>query len=155
VDKTGTLTEGKPRVVAVRPAPGSSEVEVLRLAGSLERSSQHPLGAAVVQAARERNLPLTEARDFAAPVGKGVTGLVDGHHLVIGNARIMGELKIQLGSLAAEADRLRQEGATAIFIAIDGTAAGVLAIADPIKATTPGAIAALKAAGIRVVMLTG
>jgi Cu+-exporting ATPase len=155
VDKTGTLTEGKPRVVAVHPAPGFSEEEVLRLAGSLERSSQHPLGAAVVQAARERNLPLAEARDFDAPVGKGVTGLVDGHHLVIGGARIMRELNIQLGSLAAESDRLRQEGATTIFVAIDGTAAGVFAIADPIKATTPGAVAALKAAGIRVVMLTG
>jgi len=155
VDKTGTLTEGKPRVVAVRPAPGSSEEEVLRLAGSLERSSQHPLGAAVVQAAKERNLLLTEVRDFDAPVGKGVTGLVDGHRLVVGSARIMRELNIELGSLAAEADRLRQEGATAIFVAIDGTAAGVFAIADPIKATTPGAVAALKAAGIRVVMLTG
>jgi Cu+-exporting ATPase len=155
VDKTGTLTEGRPRVVSLRPAPGSSEEEVLRLAGSLERSSQHPLGAAIVQAAKERNLALTEVRDFDAPVGKGVTGLVDGHHLVIGNARIMRELSIQLGSLAEEADRLRQEGATVIFVAIDGTAAGVFAIADPIKASTPGAVAALKAAGLRVVMLTG
>jgi Cu+-exporting ATPase len=155
VDKTGTLTEGKPRVVAVRLAPGFTEEEVLRLAASLERSSQHPLGTAVVQAAKERNLPLGEVRDFDAPVGKGVTGSIDGHRLVIGNARILREANIDLGVLAAEADRLRQEGATAIFVAIDGAAAGVIAIADPIKSTTPRAVAALKAAGVRVVMLTG
>jgi P-type Cu+ transporter len=155
VDKTGTLTEGKPRVMAVRLTPGFTEEEVLRLAASLERSSQHPLGTAVVQAAKERNLPLAEVQDFDAPVGKGVTGSIDGHRLVIGNARILREGNIDLGELAAEADQLRQEGATAIFVAIDGAAAGVIAIADPIKSTTPGAVAALKAAGVRVVMLTG
>ena len=171
VDKTGTLTEGKPSVVAVRTAPGQSEREVLRLAASLERSSQHPLGAAIVQAARERGLPLADAQDFDAPVGKGVTGTVEGHRLVIGNLRIMQEAGIDMardatrdatkdttrdtGGLVAEADRLRQEGATAIFIAIDAKAAGVIAVADPIKSTTPGAVAALEAAGIRVVMLTG
>jgi Cu+-exporting ATPase len=155
VDKTGTLTEGRPRVVVIGSASGFAEEEVLRLAASLERSSQHPLGAAVVKAATERKLPLSEVRDFDAPVGKGVTGLVDGRRLVIGNARIMREANIELGPLAAQADQLRQGAATAIFIAVDGVAAGVLAIADPIKSTTPGAVSALKAAGVRVVMLTG
>jgi Cu+-exporting ATPase len=159
VDKTGTLTEGKPKVVAVRTAPGQSEQEVLRLAASLERSSQHPLGAAIVQAARERGLPLADVQDFDAPAGKGVTGSVEGHRLVIGNLRILQEAGIDaakhMGGLVVEADRLRQEGATAIFIAIDAEAAGMIAVADPIKSTTPGAVAALEAAGIRVVMLTG
>jgi P-type Cu+ transporter len=155
VDKTGTLTEGKPRVVAVRPTPGYVDDEVLRLAASLERSSQHPLGGAIVQAAKDRKLRLSDVQDFDAQVGKGVTGSVDGHRLVIGNARILQDAGIQVEPLAAQADELRQEGATAIFIAIDGTAAGVVAIADPLKSTTPGAVAALRAAGIRVVMLTG
>jgi len=146
VDKTGTLTEGRPRVVVVRPAAGFAEAELLRLAASLERSSQHPLAAAVIEAARERNLALSDVRDFAAPVGKGVSGSVDGRRLVIGNARIMRQANIELGPFVAEADQLRQEGATVIFIAIDGTAAGVVAIADPIKNTTPAAVAALKAA---------
>jgi Cu+-exporting ATPase len=155
VDKTGTLTEGKPKVVAVRTAPAHAEADVLRLAASLERASQHPLGAAIVAAAGERGLPLAEARDFDAPAGKGVTGTVDGRRLIIGNARIIEEAGIDVGSLAAEADRLRQDGATVVFVAIDAAAAGVIAVADPIKATTPGAVAALKEAGIRVVMLTG
>ena len=155
VDKTGTLTEGKPQVVAVRTAPGQSENEVLRLAASLERGSQHPLGAAIGRAANERGLALVEAQEFEAPVGRGVTGLVDARRLVIGNLRIMKEAGVEVGSLAAQADELRQEGATAIFVAVDGRAAGVIAIADPIKATTPGALAALREAGIRVVMLTG
>ncbi len=155
IDKTGTLTEGKPRVTAVRPAPGFAEQEVLRLAASLERNSQHPLGAAVVQAAQERNIALANVGDFDAPTGKGVTGLVDGHRLVIGNAAMLREAHVELGPLAGEADQLRQEGATVIFVAIDGSAAGVLAISDPIKRTTPGAVAALKAAGVRLLMLTG
>jgi Cu+-exporting ATPase len=160
VDKTGTLTEGSPKVVAVRAVPGQSEAELLRLAASLERGSQHPLAAAVVAAARERGLTLAQATDFDAPTGKGVTGSVEGRHLVIGNRRILEEAGVDMaassgGGLAAEADRLRQEGATVVFVAIDGHAAGAIAIADPIKATTPGALAALRAAGIRVVMLTG
>ena len=155
VDKTGTLTEGKPRVIAVRTLPGHAESDVLRLAASLERGSQHPLGAAILLAAKARGLPLAAVEDFDAPVGKGVTGSVDGQRVVIGNARILQEAGIEVGALAVEADRLRQEGATAIFVAIRGEAAGVIAIADPIKSTTPGAVAALKAAGIRVVMLTG
>lgn len=155
-DKTGTLTEGKPKVVAFKAAAGFAEVDVLRLAASLERGSQHPLGAAIVKAAEEKELPLLAAvQNFDAPAGKGVTGDVDGHHVVIGNLRIMREAGIEPGPIEAEAGRLSSEGATAIFIAIDGRMAGVAGIADPIKATTPGALAALKAEGIRVVMLTG
>ncbi len=155
VDKTGTLTEGKPKAVAVRTAPGFNEADVVRLAASLERSSQHPLGAAIVAAAQERNLTLADVTEFDAPVGRGVTGTVERRRLAIGNARIMEDSGIDVGTLTAEADKLRQEGATAIFVAIDGKAAGVIAVADPIKSTTPGALAALREAGIRVVMLTG
>jgi Cu+-exporting ATPase len=155
VDKTGTLTEGKPKVVAVRTVLGQPEAALVRLAASLERGSQHPLGAAVVEAANERGLALSEVTDFNAPVGRGVTGSIEGRRLVIGNLRILQEASIEAGELAGEADRLRQEGATVIFVAIDGKAAGVIAIADPIKETTPGALAALKAGDIRVVMLTG
>ena len=155
VDKTGTLTEGKPRVVAVRTAPGVSESDLLRLTASLERASQHPLGAAIVQAAKERDLPLADVQDFDAPAGKGVTGVVEGHRLIIGNLRILHEAGVDVGALTADADQLRQEGSTAIFVAVDGKTAGLIAVADPIKSTTPDAIAALKEAGIRVVMLTG
>ena len=155
VDKTGTLTEGRPKVVAIRVAGGFAENDVLRLAASLERGSQHPLGVAVVQAAGERGLELAQTRDFNAPVGKGVTGSVDGKALVIGNRRIIVEAGVDPAALDGEAESLRQDGATVIFVAVDGRLAGVIAIADPIKASTPVAIAALKGAGIRVVMLTG
>ena len=155
VDKTGTLTEGKPRVVAVRTAPGVAENDLLRLAGSLERASQHPLGAAIVQAAKERDLRLADVQDFNAPAGKGVTGAAEGHRLIIGNLRILQEAGVDVGTLATDADRLRQEGTTAIFVAVDGKTAGLIAVADPIKSTTPGAVAALKEAGVRIVMLTG
>jgi len=155
VDKTGTLTEGKPRVLAVRTAAGVSENDLLRLAAGLERASQHPLGAAIVQAAKERDLPLADVQDFDAPAGKGVTGVVEGHRLIIGNFRILHEAGVDVGALTADADQLRQEGSTAIFVAVDGKTAGLIAVADPIKSTTPDAIAALKEAGIRVVMLTG
>ena len=155
VDKTGTLTEGKPSVVAIRVAQGTDEAELLRLTASLERSSEHPLAAAIVRSANERGLSLAPVDNFDSPVGKGVTGSVDGRKLVVGNRRIMTEAGIDTSSLDKDADGLRHEGGTAIFVAIDGKAAGILAIADPIKATTPAAISALKAAGIRVVMLTG
>ena len=155
VDKTGTLTEGKPRVVAVRTAPGVAESDVLALAAGLERASQHPLGSAIVQAANERGLHLADVSDFDAPAGKGITGVVAGHRLVIGNPRIMKEAGIDAGALTDDADRLRREGATAIFVAVDGKGAGLIAVADPIKSTTLAAVAALKEAGIRVVMLTG
>ena len=155
VDKTGTLTEGKPSVVAIKTAHAADETELLRLTASLERSSEHPLAAAIVRSATERGLALAEPEGFASPVGKGVTGIVDGRKLVIGNRRIISEAGVDTTSLDASADRLRQEGATAIFVAIDGKAAGIIAIADPIKATTPSVISALKEAGIRIVMLTG
>ncbi len=155
IDKTGTLTEGKPSVVAIKTAAGIEETELLRLTASLERSSEHPLAAAIVRLANERGLTLAAAENFDSPVGKGVTGSVDGRKLVIGNRRIMSEAGIDTTGLDQSAEDLRREGATAIFVAIDGKAAGILAIADPIKATTPAAITALKAAGIHVVMLTG
>jgi Cu+-exporting ATPase len=160
VDKTGTLTEGKPKVVAVRAVPGQDETELLRLAASLERGSQHPLGAAMVAAATERGLSIAPASDFEAPAGKGVSGTVEGRRLLIGNRRFLVESGIDMATdaahaLAAEADRLRQDGAGVVLAAIDGRIAGAIAVADPIKDTTPGALAALQAAGIRVVMLTG
>jgi len=154
VDKTGTLTEGKPSVVAIH-ADGLTETELLRLTASLERSSEHPLATAIVRAATERSIPLVAAQDFDSPVGKGVTGTVEGRRLVIGNKRIMQDAGIDTTTLDRPADDMRTEGATAIFVAVDGRAAGIMAIADPIKTTTPDAIHALQAAGIRVVMLTG
>ncbi|MBR0644452.1 heavy metal translocating P-type ATPase [Plastoroseomonas hellenica] len=155
VDKTGTLTEGKPKVVAVLPAPGLTEADVLPLAASLERSSEHPLAAAIVAAARERGVVLREPSDFASVTGKGVTGAVEGRRVALGNARLMQELGVDLGALAEKADELRREGGTALFLAIDGKPGGVVAVADPIKATTPAALESLRADGIRIVMLTG
>jgi Cu+-exporting ATPase len=155
IDKTGTLTEGRPKLIALQVAPGFAEADVLRLAASVERGSEHPLGEAIVKAAEERGLGLADAYNFDAPAGKGVSGASDGRRVIIGNLRMMQEAGIDVGPTAAEADRLRSEGATAIFIAIDGSIAGVAGVADPIKATTPEALAALKADGIRVVMLTG
>ena len=155
IDKTGTLTEGRPMVVALRPALGVDEAELLALAASLEVNSQHPLGAALVAAAKERGLKLTATTDFDAPVGKGISGLIDGRRIVVGNARIMADTGVTLLKLGVEADKLRQDGATAIFVASDGKAIGVIAIADPIKASTPAAIAALRSSGLRIVMLTG
>jgi Cu+-exporting ATPase len=155
VDKTGTLTEGKPRVVAVRPAPGFASDDVLRLAASLERSSEHPLAAAIVTAAREKGLTLAEAADFDAPAGKGVRGAVDGRAVAIGTEDFLAECGVDLTSIAAEAEPLRRDGATVIFAAIDGKAGGAIGVADPIKPTTASALQALKAAGVRVVMLTG
>ena len=155
VDKTGTLTEGRPSVVALESVQGVHEDEVLRLAASLERQSEHPLADAIVRAALERNLALVDASNFDSPIGKGVVGTVDGRALVIGNRRIMTDAGIDTAKLDARADDMRRDGATAIYVAIDGKAAGLVAIADPVKATTPAAIAALKEAGVRVVMLTG
>jgi Cu+-exporting ATPase len=155
IDKTGTLTEGKPKVVAVKPAPGFDETKVLQLAASVERGSEHPLAEAIVAAAAERNLALSPVRDFDSPVGKGVIGMIEDKRLALGNARFLGELNIDTSALSAEAERLRGDGATAIFLAVNGKPAGVIAIADPVKATTPDALRALAAEGIRVVMLTG
>ena len=155
LDKTGTLTEGRPSVTAVRLATGFDEVELLRLSASLERGSEHPLADAIVRAATERKLVLSEASEFDSPVGRGVSGVVDGRRVALGNARYLGEIGVEVSALEAEAETLRRDGATAIFAAVDGKAAGVLGIADPIKATTPEAIRALKAAGLRLVMMTG
>ena len=155
VDKTGTLTEGKPEVVGIKTVDGWSEADLIRLAASLERGSMHPLATAIVAAAKAQNLTLAEATDFDSPVGKGVTGGVDGRRLIIGNQRIMTEAGIALAALQTEAATFSGEGATVVFVAIDGQAAGLIAIADPIKPTTPAALAALRAAGVRVVMLTG
>ncbi len=155
VDKTGTLTEGKPRVIAVVPASGFDEATILALAASLERSSEHPLAGAIVAVAHERGLPLEEPVDFQSITGMGVTGRVGGRSVALGNRTLMADRGIPLGSLEARADELRREGATVLFAAADGTAAGAVAIADPIKATTPGALEALRADGIRIVMLTG
>ena len=155
VDKTGTLTEGKPRVTAVIPADGFEKDELLRLAASLERGSEHPLAGAILAAAQEKQLTLGEVQDFNAPTGKGVTGMVDGKRVALGNAKLLAELGIDAGTLTQRAEELRAEGATVILAAVDGRVAGLLAIADPIKASTPDAIRALKEDGIRVVMLTG
>jgi Cu+-exporting ATPase len=155
VDKTGTLTEGRPKVTSVRAVSGVDERELLRLAASLEKSSEHPLALAVAEAAAERVIPLSEASEFDSPVGKGVVGVVDGKRLVLGSHRIMDEEGVDVNELASDAELLRGEGATVIFMGIDGTVGGLLAIADPVKETTPAALKALRNAGIRVVMLTG
>ena len=155
VDKTGTLTEGKPKLVSIHTTDGSTEPDILRLAASLERPSEHPIAKAIVDAASERRLALTEPVGFETPVGKGVLGTVDGKRIVIGNSRIMADAAIDTSELETIANDLRRDGATAICVAIDGKAKGVIAIADPIKATTPSAIAALRSDGIRIVMLTG
>lgn len=155
LDKTGTLTEGRPSVTAILPALGFVETDILRLSASLERGSEHPLADAIVRAAKDRDIPLTEAADFDSPVGRGVRGTIEGHQVALGNTRFLGELSIDVSALEPKAEALRHDGATAIFVAIDGKAAGVIGIADPIKATTPAAILALKAAGLRLVMMTG
>ncbi|TCZ55802.1 heavy metal translocating P-type ATPase [Roseicella aquatilis] len=155
VDKTGTLTQGRPEVVAVVPAAGFDEADVLRLAAGLERPSQHPLAEAVVRAAQKRGLPVPAVDGFDAPVGRGVTGRVEGRQIAVGNARLMQELGVDATPVAAEAERLRGEGATAFFVAVDGQPAGLVAVADPIKETTAAALAGLAKEGVRVVMLTG
>ena len=155
VDKTGTLTEGKPKVVAVRTSDGFAEDEVVRLAASLERASEHPLATAIVSAARERKLELSEPTGFDAPAGKGILGEVDGKKLVIGNAGFLDASGITTVKLRGPADDLRKDGATVILVAIDGKAAGLIAIADPVKELALGAVKALRDEGVRVVMLTG
>ena len=155
VDKTGTLTEGHPAVTAIIPGAGLSEDALLRLVAGVETLSQHPLAMAVVKAAQARKLSIPAVTDFDAPTGKGAVGTVEGKRIVLGNALLLRELGIDLGVLADQAETLRREGATAIFAGIDGKIGGVLGIADPIKATTAPALAALKQAGVRVVMLTG
>ncbi|MGL3105678.1 heavy metal translocating P-type ATPase [Bradyrhizobium sp. BR 1432] len=155
VDKTGTLTEGKPKVVAIVPAAGFAEDDVLRLAASVERASEHPLADAIVRAAKEKQLTLGQVEHFDSPTGKGATGKVDGKTIVLGNARYLTSIGIDTKLLDAEAERLRGDGATVINMAVDGRLAGLFAIADPVKASTPEALKALAAEGIKVIMLTG
>jgi Cu+-exporting ATPase len=155
VDKTGTLTEGKPKVVAVVPAAGFNETDILRLAATVERASEHPLADAIVRAAKGRNLDLGKVEEFDSPTGKGATGKVDGRTVVLGNANFLQSLGIDAQSLNDQGERLRGEGATVINMAIDGKLAGLFAIADPVKASTPDALNALAAEGIKVIMLTG
>jgi Cu+-exporting ATPase len=155
VDKTGTLTEGKPKVVAIVTAAGFEEREILRLAASVERASEHPLADAIVRSARDRNLDLSKVEAFDSPTGKGASGHVDGKSILLGNSNFLTSLGIESQSLSEQAERLRGDGATVINIAVDGKLAGLFAIADPVKPSTPNALKALAAEGIKVIMLTG
>mgnify|MGYP002397771764 FL=1 len=155
VDKTGTLTEGKPAVTGIFPASGFQEDELLRLSAAVERLSEHPLAHAIVVAATARQLQLPEVTGFDSPVGRGVLGTAEGKRIVLGNAKFLKEQGIEPGTLAVQAETQRKQGATAIFIGIDGKAAGMLAIADPVKSTTASALQALRKEGLRIVMLTG
>ncbi len=155
IDKTGTLTEGRPVLVAVEPVGDLDERELLRLAASLERGSEHPLAAAIVAGAEARGLELGSATDFASRTGLGVTGRVDGHELALGNRALLDRLGVDSGGLDAQADSRRAEGQTVMLVACDGKLAGALAVADPVKASTPEAIEQLQRAGLRIVMLTG
>lgn len=155
LDKTGTITEGKPRVTKILVAPGFERAELLQLAASVERASEHPLGAAMVTAAEEQGLNLLPLSDFDAPSGRGVSGEVAGRRVIVGNRRYLAELGVETGELSDQADALRREGATAVLVAIEGEPAGVIAVADPIKATSSSAIRELQDLGLRIVMLTG
>ncbi|AMA54921.1 heavy metal translocating P-type ATPase [Bradyrhizobium sp. CCGE-LA001] len=155
VDKTGTLTEGKPKVVSIVPAAGFAEDDILRMAASVERASEHPLADAIVRAAKEKQLTPGQVEQFDSPTGKGATGRVDGRTIVLGNARYLTSIGIDTKPLDTEAERLRGDGATVINMAVDGRLAGLFAIADPVKASTPEALKALAAEGIKVIMLTG
>jgi Cu+-exporting ATPase len=155
VDKTGTLTEGKPRLVRLLPANGFEEGELLKLAASLERGSEHPLAAAIVAGAQVRGVVPATPESFASVTGKGVRGQVGGRQVALGNRALMDDLGVDLGALAARADELRRDGATVLFVAVDGRSAGLVGVADPIKASTQDAIRALHGEGVRIVMLTG
>ena len=155
VDKTGTLTEGQPRLMRVETVPGIDEGEVLRLAASLEKGSEHALAAAIVKGAAARELQLAEASEFLSQTGKGVTGTVEGRALALGNARLLDDLNIALEGLDERAETLRGEGQTVMFLAIDGKAVGLVAVADPIKDSTPEAVRQLRDSGVHLVMLTG
>ena len=155
VDKTGTLTEGKPKLVSIQATGPVDEGTLLRLVATLEQSSEHPLAAAIVRGAKERGLALSSVSDFESRTGRGVVGRVDGRTVAVGNARLLEELGADVGRLTPDADRSRSEGQTVMFVAVDGAAAGLVGVADPIKATTREAIEALHAEGLKVVMLTG
>ncbi|VAX01006.1 Lead, cadmium, zinc and mercury transporting ATPase; Copper-translocating P-type ATPase, partial [hydrothermal vent metagenome] len=155
VDKTGTLTEGKPKLVNIQVNNGFNEDEVLSLAASIERSSEHPLAEAIVKGAQDKNLTLSDTSDFQSVTGKGVTGIVNNKKIALGNLKLLQSLNIEAGELPEQADNYRSEGQTVMLIAVDGTAAGLIGVADPIKSSTPEAIASLHEEGITVVMLTG
>ena len=155
VDKTGTLTEGKPAVTAIKPAEGFSEDEVLRIAASVERASEHPLALAIVNSATARGITLSPVKDFDSPTGRGAVGTVDGRRVALGNARFLAELGVATTEMEAAADELRHDGATAILMAVDGKVAAAIAIADPVKATTQQALNDLYRSGVKIVMLTG
>ena len=155
IDKTGTLTEGKPAVVAIVANQGIDEAQLLRLAAGVERASEHPLAAAIVAKAQERKFAIPEVKEFDSPSGKGAKGVVEGRKVVLGNQGFMKDEAIDVTALTGRADELRRDGATAIFASVDGCVAGIFAIADPIKETTPAALMALRKNGIRIVMLTG
>ena len=155
VDKTGTLTEGKPKLVAVIAQPNHSEEEVLRLAASLERGSEHPLAEAIISGARERGIALADATDFEAVTGKGVKGTVDGQSIALGNARLVEDLGLNPGALSETADARRDEGETVMFIIVGNQIAGLVSVADPVKNTTPDALKELHALGLNIIMATG
>ena len=155
VDKTGTLTEGRPVVTSIVPAAGFEEDDILRLTAGVERASEHPLAHAVLDAAQQRKLTIPDVQEFDSPVGRGVQGLVEGHDVVLGSADFLSSHHIDTDRLDAQADELRADGATVIYVGIDQAAAGIIAIADPVKQSTPAALAALREEGIEVVMLTG
>ncbi|KRS10331.1 ATPase P [Roseovarius atlanticus] len=155
VDKTGTLTEGKPKLVAVLTEEGHDEAEVLRLAASLERGSEHPLAEAIVRGAEERGVDFTKTEDFEAVTGKGVKGRVDGKSVALGNAALIHDMGLDSGALVDTANARRDEGETVMFIVLDGTIAGLVSVADPVKETTPAALKALHEQGFRIIMATG
>ncbi|WP_425411837.1 copper-transporting P-type ATPase [Leisingera aquimarina] len=155
VDKTGTLTEGKPRLIAVLPEPGHDEAEVLRLAATLEKGSEHPLAEAIVTGALERGIGLGDTTEFDAVTGKGVQGRVDGHAVALGNLRLVADLGLEAAGLTATADARRDQGETVMFVVLDGAVAGLVAVADPVKETTPAALKALHDLGFRIIMATG
>ena len=155
VDKTGTLTEGKPRLVAVLPQPGHDENEVLRFAATVERGSEHPLAEAIVKGAEERGITLTEASDFEAVTGKGVVGVVDGKKVMLGNLKLVTDHGIDATELTPAANSRRDEGETVMFVVLDGAIAGLVSVSDPVKETTPAAIKALHELGFRIIMATG
>ncbi len=155
VDKTGTITEGKPTLVSLKALPGQDEAELLRLAGSLERGSEHPLAAAILQAAQEKDLQLSEVGNFRSVTGKGILATVDGNTTALGNQALLDELKIPAGELSSEAESLRQDGQTVMFLAVNGRAVGIIGVTDPIKSSSHDAIRSLHEEGMQIVMLTG
>src|ERR1035438_9531866 len=155
IDKTGTLTEGNPTLSAVIPQPGINENDLLRLVASLERSSEHPLAAAIVKGAEAKKLSLADVDGFNSTTGKGVKGTVTGREVAVGNAELFRDLSVDPGPLLDRAEALRKEGQTVMLVAVDGKAAGIVGVADPIKESTPDAIRELKTAGLQIIMVTG